>query len=465
MRKYLFLLLLVFCLPVFSQPLAQKLDSLLGSEILESSEYGISVFDLTEGKSVYKYQDEKLFRPASVEKVITTIAAIDKLGENYTFITQLCYTGEIKNGILNGNLYVVGGFDPEFMESDMDKIVDEIKKKGITGIRDSLIFDVSMKDSAYWGPGWAWDDEGFSFQPHLSPLMVNRGCLDVTVSPLSKNVPPKIKVSPISNYYNVINRAKSRNHSAGKLIVKRDFIKPSNDIVVYGNAAYKTTKRVSVANSTDLFVRLFVSKLTKNGISANRYEFGELPNDINSYNNLYTLNRPFQMVLNSALKKSDNLSAEAILFNLASKSSNKKRVGFNDGTTAINEFIKKTLGFNPTKYSIVDGSGISMYNYVSPELILEFLKYAYFSPNIFYSFYNALPITGVDGTMKNRMRFSQAHGNVRAKTGTLTGVSSLAGYAKAKNGHMYAFVIINQNILNNKKAHTFQDKICNILVD
>ena len=106
-----------------------------------------------------------------------------------------------------------------------------------------------------------------------------------------------------------------------------------------------------------------------------------------------------------------------------------------------------------------------MYNYVSPELILEFLKYAYFSPNIFYSFYNALPITGVDGTMKNRMRFSQAHGNVRAKTGTLTGVSSLAGYAKAKNGHMYAFVIINQNILNNKKAHTFQDKICNILVD
>ena len=106
-----------------------------------------------------------------------------------------------------------------------------------------------------------------------------------------------------------------------------------------------------------------------------------------------------------------------------------------------------------------------MYNYVSPELLMECLKYAYYHPNVFYSFYNALPITGVDGTLRNRMRFSSAHGNIRAKTGSVTGVSSLAGYAKAKNGHEYAFVIINQNILNNKKAHNFQDKICEILIN
>ena len=76
-----------------------------------------------------------------------------------------------------------------------------------------------------------------------------------------------------------------------------------------------------------------------------------------------------------------------------------------------------------------------------------------------------MPIAGVDGTMRNRLRNSEAHGNLRAKTGSLTGVSSLAGYVKAKNGHQYAFVIINQNFLSNKKAHIFQDKICNILVE
>jgi len=464
MKNLLLVLFIVLSLPVMSQPIPQKLDSLLNSEILSSSEYGITIFDLTDGTSIYKYQDQKLFRPASVEKIITTVTAIDKLGENYTFDTKVFYTGDIKDGTLNGNLYIIGGFDPEFMEKDMDMIVDAIKKSGIKHISDSLIFDVSMKDSAYWGPGWAWDDAGFSFQPYLSPLMVNRGCVDVTVYPMRRYKAPRIKSSPQSNYYKIINKAQSRNKGAGKLLAYRNYMDGGNDITVTGNAAYITTKRVSVSNSAEFFVNIFVSKLSKEGINANSYEFGELLGDSTS-TSLVTLQRPFQKVLDRALKKSDNLSAEAILFNLAAKSSNKKRVGFKDGVEAINSFIKKSLGFNPTKYNIVDGCGISTYNYVSPELILEFLKYAYYHQNVFYSFYNALPIAGVDGTMRNRLRNSDAHGNLRAKTGSLTGVSSLAGYVKAKNGHQYAFVIINQNFLSNKKAHIFQDKICNILVE
>ena len=125
--------------------------------------------------------------------------------------------------------------------------------------------------------------------------------------------------------------------------------------------------------------------------------------------------------------------------------------------------MKEALGFNPEHYKIVDGSGVSLYNYVSPRLLLEYLKYAYYHREVFLPFYESLPIAGIDGTLKYRMKKTSAYRNVRAKTGSVTGVSSLAGYAKAANGHQLAFVIINQNVMKLRKAREFQDKICMIL--
>ena len=98
-----------------------------------------------------------------------------------------------------------------------------------------------------------------------------------------------------------------------------------------------------------------------------------------------------------------------------------------------------------------------------PDLMMEYLKYAYAHPEIFHTFYEALPVAGVDGTLHYRMKQGKAYRNVRAKTGTVTGISSLAGYVKAGNGDMLAFVIINQNVLRGKEARAFQDKICEIL--
>ena len=96
-------------------------------------------------------------------------------------------------------------------------------------------------------------------------------------------------------------------------------------------------------------------------------------------------------------------------------------------------------------------------------MLLEYLKYAYYHAEIFQPFYESLPIAGVDGTLGYRMKKSKAYANVHAKTGTVTGVSSLAGYAKAPNGHMLAFSIINQNVMKSRVARAFQDKVCDIL--
>ena len=116
MKRVLFFFLLILSIHfINAQPLSQRLDALLHEEVLKTSEVGIAVFDLTTGKSVYRYQDDKLYRPASVEKIITSVTALAQLGADYTMDTGLRYRGKIENDTLKGSLYLIGGFDPEFM--------------------------------------------------------------------------------------------------------------------------------------------------------------------------------------------------------------------------------------------------------------------------------------------------------------------------------------------------------------
>ena len=117
-RLYTLFLLIIVGFSLQAQPLAQRLDSLLNDPLLKTSEVGITVFDLTTGESLFRYQDEKLYRPASTEKVITSVTALAQLGTDYTMDTRLQYTGKIENDTLKGNLYLIGGFDPELMDED-----------------------------------------------------------------------------------------------------------------------------------------------------------------------------------------------------------------------------------------------------------------------------------------------------------------------------------------------------------
>ena len=158
MKRVLFFFLLILSIHfINAQPLSQRLDALLHEEVLKTSEVGIAVFDLTAGESVYRYQDDKLYRPASVEKIITSVTALVQLGADYTMDTSLRYRGKIENDTLKGSLYLIGGFDPEFMDEDLDRLVDALASKGIRYVTDTLAADVSMTDSVYWGSGWCWD--------------------------------------------------------------------------------------------------------------------------------------------------------------------------------------------------------------------------------------------------------------------------------------------------------------------
>lgn len=462
-RVLLFLLLTLSITAIKAQPLSQRLDALLHEEMLKTSEVGITVFDLTTGEFVYRYQDEKLYRPASIEKVITSVTALAKLGTDYTLDTRLCYEGKIENDTLKGSLYLIGGFDPEFMEEDLNRLAGMLESHGIRYVTDTIAADVSMTDSVYWGPGWSWDDTPYSFQPYLSPLMLNRGCVDVTVSPAQKDSLPEVTCTPVSDYYSINNRGVSRNPQAGKLKITRNWLTNGNHITITGNVSRPYTEKLNIYTSKDFFFHTFISRLRNRGIEAQAYAYADCPTVADSIATLYIIRRPIKEVLERALKKSDNLCAESMFYHLASRYALRKRVSAEDGTDAINAFMKEALGFNPDNYKIADGSGVSLYNYISPRLLLEYLKYAYYHRDIFLPLYESLPVAGVDGTLQYRMKQTKAQGNVHAKTGSVTGVSSLAGYVKASNGHQLAFVIINQNVLKLSRARAFQDKVCDIL--
>ena len=125
----------------------------------------------------------------------------------------------------------------------------------------------------------------------------------------------------------------------------------------------------------------------------------------------------------------------------------------------------KQLGLRPGHYKLADGCGLSHYDYLSPELLTAFLTYAYNRTDVFQKLYKALPVGGVDGTLKYRMQAgTPSHRNVHAKTGSYTAVNCLAGYLKAENGHWVAFAIMNQNVLSGRKARKFQDAVCDALI-
>ena len=464
MKKYiLYLLLLSFSVCGSAQSkLATSIDSLI-TTLPEESEVGIAVYDLTANEMIYCFRDKKLSRPASTMKLLTTITALNYLDINEPFSTEVWYDGSLLGDTLHGDLYVVGGFDPEFDDVGMNRLIDSIVNIPIRVINGHIYGDISMTDSIYWGSGWAWDDTPESFQPYMSPLMYSKGKVKIEATPgKNRGDSVQVVVTPQSTYYSINNQAVTRKPSEKKFAATRDWLNNSNEILITGSLEQRQVKEINLFSSQDFFMHTFIERLKEKGVQGvDGYGFSTLvPSD--STRLISSYNTSFQRVIGELLKESDNLNAEALLHRIACKMKNKKNISFQDGLGQVNRMIK-VVGHNPTDYKIADGSGLSNYNYISPALLVDFLVYAYNKSSIFQPLYKALPTSGMEGTIKNRMKPGRAYRNVHAKTGSFTAINALAGYAKAANGHYLAFAIMNQNILSPRRARIFQDQICELL--
>ena len=361
------------------QNLQARLDSLTKDRMFNSTQLGLMVYDLTDDSTLYRFNARQTMRPASTMKLLTSISALDHLGARYDFRTSLYYTGSVKDSVLIGDLYCVGGMDPLFDTNDMKAFAESIKALGIHTLRGKIVEVRGFKDSDLLGEGWCWDDDN----PTLSPLLIEK-----------------------------------KDEFASRLVQMLD----KDSIFVDGLAT--------------------IGSLPKNALL------------------LCSRSHKLVDVLEPMMKNSDNLYAESMFYQLAA-STGASPAKASHGRQMILKTLQKA-GVTG-QYKIADGSGLSLYNYVTPELLAKLLIYAYRKSGIIRYLYVSLPIAGEDGTLKKRMKDSPAHLNVRAKTGTVTGVSSLAGYALAANNHMLVFSIINQGIMKADDGRNFQDKVCKAL--
>jgi D-alanyl-D-alanine carboxypeptidase/D-alanyl-D-alanine-endopeptidase (penicillin-binding protein 4) len=470
MKKFIPFFFLMIINLSFSQTnendIKEKLDAVCSESFFDTTLISIDVYNLTRNEAVYQKNNHYLLFPASNMKILTSAAALLYLGEDYNFNTSLYYSGKIIDSTLNGSLYVSGGCDPNFSLSDLDTFSTAIKNLGINKINGNIYGDVSMMDSVYWGDGWMWNDDPSTDFPYLTPLNINRNSITVVVKPSLVNLSPEVTTYPRTEFVKIFNYAVTTDTSSTKIFVTRDYFNRNNNIIVRGTIsanADSVVESVNVFNPAFYFLTLLKEKLILSGIrvtgridtltvSSNAVLVSSVVNNLG--NIIYNMN-----------KTSYNLSAEMALLALGEKYFGRPSTA-EKGIKKVNDLIK-LCGMNPANYKIADGSGISFYNLISSELILEVLKYFYYNkPDLYKVLKNSFPVAGVDGTLKNRMRKTSAANNVHAKTGTISGVSCLSGYLKSKDGDDIAFSIMIQNYVKPiSRSIEFQNMICKILAD
>lgn len=362
------------------QSAVHGIDRLLEADMFQTSQVGLMVYDLTADSVIYRHNERQMMRPASTMKLLTAIAAIDRLGGSYQTKTELCYTGHFANRTLEGDIYCVGGMDPLFNADDMSAFVESIRKMGVDTIRGHLYADKSMKDYDLLGEGWCWDDDN----PVLTPL-------------------------------------------------------------IYGRK--------------DQFMERFERELRESGLVVQAFASTAVKPDTAFC--ICARYHTIDQILMRMMKESDNLYAESLFYQLAA-SGGARPASARHARQYIRRLIDK-VGLHGQRYRIADGSGLSLYNYVTAELEVRLLRYAYRYQNIYIHLLPSLPKAGVDGTLEKRMHGTFTKDNVKAKTGTLTGVISLAGYCTAANGHQLCFAILNQGVMRASDARHFQDRVCEVL--
>ncbi len=450
-----------------SQSLVEnRIDSVLASPLFTTAQAGISVIDLKTKQPIFQQNEKKLFRPASNQKLLTTAASLVFLGTDYKFQTSMYHTGEVIDSVCSGDVYYVGGFDPEFSSANLDSLSRELKKFGIKKINGNLYADVSSIDSLFWGEGWMWNDDPATYIPYLSPLTINKNTIKVYYEPGQVGTPAKIKLFPQTSFFKIENGSTTIDSGKPNFIIDRDWIKRRNTIFVGGTilqTARKDSAEFNVFDPAFYFLTLAKESLERNGISlVGKIDTLKLAQNATK---AFTFERDIKPVVTYTNKVSDNLNAELLFRALAKKASASKATSQN-GKKLVDSLIVLS-GASPKVYRVTDGSGLSYYNLTTAELLSKVLVYMYGQDKTtFDAFFNSLPIGGVDGTLSNRYKGSPAKGKVFAKTGTISGVASLSGYIRTKKENWLAFSILIQNYVGSStEARKIQDKLCEILFE
>jgi D-alanyl-D-alanine carboxypeptidase/D-alanyl-D-alanine-endopeptidase (penicillin-binding protein 4) len=474
-------------LPKPVRDLRADINQMLGDSAASSALVGVYMVSVKSKDVLYARNEYKSLVPASNMKLFTTAAALEYLGEDFQYTTSIFLDGLVRsNGEYVGNVIIRGAGDPSmstFFFTDPMTIIrgwcKALDSLGIKAVLGNIISDDSYFDDAPLGVGWSWDDIPYPFSAPISALSFNDNKVDVTIS--SGNIvgaPAPVAVVPPTSYVTIDSKFMTVRPDSSRSIFY-DRAMRSNVIELDGAIPFDTTEArgkrtvsVTVDNPSLFLAHLFRQSLQTSGIAvygnistwssaSSGGAMGVAAGKKISYAELRPVchhsSPPLKEILRVVNGQSHNLCAEALLRTLGKEVYGKGSA--ENGVKAVRELCQQR-GIPLEGSSFVDGSGLSRMNMVSART-LGTLAATMYNSKYRSAFLRSLASPLEKSTLQGRMKNSLAATTLRAKTGTLGGVSALTGYVTTRDQEPIAFSIIFNNFaVPQSEVRSIQDGIC-----
>jgi D-alanyl-D-alanine carboxypeptidase/D-alanyl-D-alanine-endopeptidase (penicillin-binding protein 4) len=441
--------------PASLQQLQRDVDALVAAPDLARTTWGITIKSAANDASLYSLNGAKLLAPASNMKILTLAAAAERLGWDYAFETRLVGSGPIEDDVLRGDLVVVGSGDPSIDDWDgaasrlFADWAETLKMSGIHTITGRIIGDDDSFDDEMFGSGWAWDDLDRSFATGVGALQFNENTAQLRLTPgMRAGEPAAANVVPAGSGLTIRNLVTTSGASAPiSLAIRRRLDGPTLEVrgsLPVGSGPI--LRNVAVTNPTIYFATHLRNALIKAGIdvtgdAVDIDDIADPPSRSRGTILLTHRSEPLSVLATTMMKLSQNLYAETLLRAMGTQRS----IGSIDSGHASVVSLFQNWGLSPADFRMVDGSGLSMYDLVTSDLLAAILMHMVQDARLRDAFQLTLPIAGVDGTLTQRMKGTPAAGNARAKSGTLSTSRALSGYVWSADAEPLVFAIIANN--------------------
>jgi D-alanyl-D-alanine carboxypeptidase/D-alanyl-D-alanine-endopeptidase (penicillin-binding protein 4) len=473
------LLALAVAAPARGGSLAERLNAIFDDPALKGAEVGVAVFDLETGNALYERNSEKPLSLASNEKLVTTACALDRLGAAHRFETVLLRAGEIAGEVLEGDVVVRGGGDPCIgarfdgeADAALRRFARALREAGVRRVSGGVVADDRLFDRELRHPHWPKDQLDRWYAAPVSALVLNDGCVDVTVAPGPRaGAPPAVTLAPPTSFFEIDLRASTTAQRKEHVIaVDRQSAGAKERLTVRGAVlagAEPVVATVTVGDPALVFASVLRERLVAEGIevagAARLVKEGE---DLGAAVPIAVHSSLLAQALPVVNKRSQNHYAEMLLKSVAA-AEGRGPGSFAGGAAAVGRFLEG-IGIPRDSFAIEDGSGLARGNRMAARSLATLLRTMARHKEA-SSYLASLATAGGEGsTLHGRLKAAALHGRVLAKTGTINGVSALSGYVLADAADAarrgVAFVVLGNNLREGPgHAREAQDRCVEVL--
>lgn len=450
-------------------------DSATRAPAWRNARWGILIVDAASGDTIVAHDIDRLFMPASNQKLLTGAIAVQQLGIDYRWKTPVLLRGTQRGATWDGDILVVGSGDPSFSDSlragsalsAFDGIARALTARGITRVTGRVLPHGDAFTGLTTGFGWEIDDLDESYGAPVDELMFNEGELLLRVRAGARaGSKPSVTTAPTIAYPRILNDAVTTAPGEKGFPLRAAYDSVAGALVLTGSIAAGDSANYSLSfrHPADAVTAAITQQLTAHDIQvAGRTPAAQTKSRASSdaaeptFDTLVVLESPpLSEVLRRMQKPSQNQIAELLFRTSGLRASG---VGSADSARAVGARTLAAWGVRTEDAAYRDGSGLSRHDYVTPHAIVRVLDAMRTSP-AFDAYRNALPLAGVDGTLRNRMRGTPAAGNAQAKTGTVDKARSLSGYVTTADGRLVMFSMLCNNFtLPNREVERVQDML------